>query len=121
MNEKRLPLTNEEPAHKKKSTSKGLPRSKHKHQYETVLLSYYSRFDLLNNGTGEIREERIPTQVCTICGRIGYTDNDPSYYTLTPIEHLPFNIQERVLSEKALALPKWYTDDWFDKFAKIKD
>ena len=38
MNERRIPLQQEELKHKKKSKAKGLSRSKHKHEYIPVLL-----------------------------------------------------------------------------------
>lgn len=112
MEEKRIPLVNDETKHKKKSTAKGLPRSKHKHQYETVLLS---RFTHINLGVEEIHEHRIPTKVCTICGRIDYTDN--SYYVTVP-EYLNNGVVYRTkLSDDALCLPKWYSEGYFAKFA----
>ena len=116
MNDKRIPLTDEEPKHKKKSTSKGLPRSKHKHQYETVLLSRFYHHTDINNGADKVSEFRIPTKVCMVCGRIGDTDKDPSYYTYKPHPH-PWVTHTTELSEKALKLPKWYVGDYFGKFA----
>ena len=115
MNEKRIPLTEEEPKYKKKSKGNGLPRSKHKHTYETVLLySYYHHTDL-KTGADKITESKMPTKVCTICGRVDAVDF--SYYNLVPIDNHPFNCKERVLKEEALNLPKWYVKDYFDKFA----
>lgn len=110
------------PAYKKKSKKQGLPRSKHKHIYETVLLcrNWHSRN--LKNGAPEVTQILTPTKVCTICGRIDDVDKDPSYYTKKPIAHLPWLDWERELSEKALNLPKWYAEDYFDKFAiKMED
>ena len=67
-------------------------------------------------------ESIMPTKVCTICGRVDYVDKDPSYYTMVPLKHLPFSVYERVLTEKALSLPKWTVKDTFDKFAiEIKE
>ena len=117
MNEKRIPLTDEEPKHKKKSTSKGLPRSKHKHQYETVLLSHFYHHTDIHTGKDKTVEARIPTKVCMICGRVSHTDKDQSYYIDTPC-YYPWITHRSELSEKALNLPKWYVDDYFDKFAK---
>lgn len=117
MNEKRMPLMNEEPKHRKKSKGNGLPRSKHKHIYETVLLyRYYHHTDLATGGD-KMSESFAPTKVCTICGRVDYVDNDPSYYTYEPIKNLPFLCKEKILTEKALNLPKWYLEDYWDKFA----
>ena len=117
MNEKRMPLINEEPKHRKKSKGNGLPRSKHKHLYETVLLyRYYHHTDLATGGD-KLSVSFAPTRVCTICGRVEHVDNDPSYYTYEPIKNLPFICKEKILTEKALNLPKWYLEDYWDKFA----
>jgi hypothetical protein len=121
MNEKRMPLTNEEFKHKKKSKSKGKPRADHKHIYETVLLiRNYQAVDY-NTGKLETTQYMLPTKVCTICGRINGFDNDPSYYIKSPVLNLPFLLWDKTLSENALNLPKWYVND-FDKFAvKVDD
>ena len=102
------------PAYKKKSKKKGLPRAKHKHIYETVLLcrTWHS-----NLGKPTVEQIFLPTKVCTICGRIDETDKDPSYYDESKVDNLPFLCFNRHLSEKALNLPKWHTEDYFDKFA----
>lgn len=117
MDEKREPLVDEEVKHKKKSKFKGQPRSKHKHIYETVLLTknYHSRD--FKTGKPEIHKNTLPTRVCTVCGRIGYHDDNESYYIKKPIVDLPFHAYEKVLSEEALSLPKWHTEDYWDKFA----
>ena len=116
MNEKRVPLTDEEPKHKKKSIAKGQPRSKHKHIYETVLLTKdYHTTD--NTGKPKIVQNTYPTKVCTICGRIDSVDHDQSFYIKKTVPNLPFLAFESVLSEKALNLPKWYAGDFWDKFA----
>lgn len=118
MNDKRIPIVDAEPKHKKRSTSKGLPRSKHKHQYETVLLSTFFRHKVLNNGTDKVHEYRTPVKVCMICGRTDKTDNNPIYYTKKRVPHSSLCIYEKELSEKALKLPRWYKEDFLDKFAK---
>lgn len=110
MNDKRIPLTTEEPKHKKKSAAKGLPRANHKHIYETVLLYHYHHWK-----ADHIAVHTSPTKVCTICGRVDHIDTDPSYYvkkesSLRWLSHIT------ELSKKALALPKWEVND-FDKFA----
>lgn len=116
MNEKRIPLVDEEPKYKKKSTAKGQPRSKHKHIYETVLLITDYHYTDFKTGKPTISQTTGPTKVCTICGRIDETDNDTSYYIIKPIPNLPFVVYDKELSEKALNLPKWKRD-FFDKFA----
>jgi hypothetical protein len=111
----KLDIINDEiPAYKKKSKKKGQPRADHKHTYETVLLFryYHSNF-----GEHRTSEYKLPTKVCTICGRIDYVDRDPSYYVNNKISGIPFLAYEKDLSEKALSLPKWYVDDYFGKFA----
>lgn len=117
MNEKRIPLTNEEPKYKKKSKGKGLPRSKHKHTYETVLLHRYYHYTNCETGGDRVTENIAPTKVCSICGRVSYIDHDPAYYTFVPIKNLPFPCRERALTEEALNLPKWRVEDCYDKFA----
>ena len=108
MQGKREPVLDEEPTHKKKSAHKGRPRSKHKHTYETVLLTYnYS------HGSDESRKISItiPTKVCIICGRVDKVNSDESYYIKEPDVSLPIIAYKKELSKKALALPKWYTND----------
>lgn len=122
MDEKRMPLINEEPKHRKKSKGNGLPRSKHKHIYETVLLYRYYHHTDLKTGGDKVTERVTPTKVCSICGRVDYVDHDPSYYTFVPIKSLPVLCSEKVLTEKALSLPKWRLEDCYDKFAiKIEE
>lgn len=116
MDEKRTPLIEEEPKYKKKSQSKGQPRSKHKHIYETVLLhKYYHGIDYETGGE-RIRVDTLPTKVCTICGRVGDIDRDPSYYANDDKQMYLF-LSYADLSEKALSLPRWHIKDYFDKFA----
>ena len=109
-------INDEIPAYKKKSKKKGQPRADHKHEYETVLLT--TRYQLTDFKTGKLREHenRFPTKVCTICGRIDYVDRDPSYYVKNQVTGIPFLVYEKDLSEKALNLPKWHADS-FGKFA----
>lgn len=117
MNERRIPLEKEEPKHKKKSKGNGLPRSKHKHIYETVLLIKYYHHNNLLTGASEVTEMTYPTKVCTICGRIGEIDHDESYYIKGDKVTRWLYCHSDDLSEKALALPKWYAEDFWDKFA----
>jgi len=122
MNDKINLIDDEIPAYKKKSKKKGQPRADHKHTYETVLL--YRDWHTTNFKTGrpEIRQTILPTKVCNICGRIDETDNDPSYYVETQMNDKPFVYFNKELSEKALSLPKWHANDYFDKFAvKVED
>ena len=122
MNDKRTILTDEEPKHKKKSQGNGLPRSKHKHIYETVLLHHEFRYTSPKTGKEVVVPKKVPTKVCVVCGRIDYVDTDPSYSeAVQSALGFPY-IYERVLTEKALKLPKWRTDSIYDKFAiKIEE
>lgn len=107
-------IDDEIPAHKKKSKKKGQPRADHKHMYETVLL--ITRYHI-NVGAPSISEHIMPTKVCTICGRIGYIDEDESLYEAHPDPDVKrWMLWRKELSEKALGLPKWRADA-FDKFA----
>lgn len=115
MGNKRDLIDNEVPAYKKKSKKKGQPRADHKHIYETVLLTRYYHFNL---GEPCVSEDKYPTKVCTICGRIGEIDKDESLYEIHPdpnVKH--WMVWRKDLSEKALNLPKWQAKDYFDKFA----
>ena len=117
MNERRIPFEKEEPKHKKKSKGNGLPRSKHKHTYETVLLTKYYHWNDFRTGKPTVTVTTRPYKVCTICGRIEGFDTDPKYYIKKVIYDLPIKVFEEELSEEALKLPKWYVDDFWDKFA----
>lgn len=112
-------IDDEVPAYKKKSKKKGQPRSKHKHIYETVLLTRYLHYNL---GEPRVSERKQPTKVCTICGRIGDTDEDESLYEIHPNPDVKrWMVWRKELSEKALNLPKWFADS-FEKFAtKMED
>ena len=122
MNDKRIPLVDEEPKYKKKSKHKGQPRSKHKHIYETVLLIKDYHIQDIKTGKPQITQTIMPTKVCVICGRIDEVDRNPSYYVKNKISGIPFLAFEELLSEKALNLPKWYAKDYRDKYAtKIND
>lgn len=117
MNERRIPLEKEEPKHKKKSQGNGLPRSKHKHIYETVLLTKYYHHTDYKTGKPKTSVTVGPYMVCSICGRIEGVDKDPKYYTKKPVYDLPIKVYDTELTEEALKLPKWYADDFWDKFA----
>ena len=110
-------IENEIPAHKKKSKKKGQPRANHKHMYETVLLVRYFRSTI---GEPHTFESKLPTKVCTICGRIDYVDYDESLYDMRQDDNIKW-ARTRELSEKALNLPEWYVND-LEKFAtKMED
>lgn len=117
MHEKRELLIEEEPKHRKKSSAKGRARSKHKHIYETVLLTRDYHCKDLHNGNPKIVQTTVPTKVCVICGRIDEVNRDPSLYLEKPVMGLPYEAYEKELSEKALSLPKWHAEDFWDAFA----
>ena len=117
MNNKTVFPEEPEVRYRKKSKAKGLPRANHKHIYETVLLTKRYHGTDFKTGRERITETQLPTQVCTICGRINNTDRDSKYYIKKPIVDLPIAYEES-LSEVALALPKWLAEDFWDKFAK---
>ena len=102
MDEKRQPIENEVPKHKKKSKKKGQPRADHKHEYKNVVLHSWWVNPYKN---GEKHEHTHIYKVCTICGRVGecvagmFYAIDPDKYDVTSMEH-------------------WMVDDCFDKFAK---
>ena len=117
MNDKRVPLIIDETKHKKKSKGKGLPRSKHKHIYEPVLLTRKYHHTQYPTGNHKVSLCSSVAEVCTICGRIGKNILDESYYEHIPNYLFPFRITRESLSEKAKKLPKWYAEDFWDKFA----
>jgi hypothetical protein len=121
MQEKRIPVLDEEPKYKKRSNAKGQPRSKHKHVYETVLLTRDFSVPDYKTGRTLVKQRIHPTRVCAICGRIGYEDDDESLFVKRVISDLPVKVYEKVLSDKALRLPKWHSNDYFNKFATKSD
>ena len=122
LDDKKTVIIDEEPKYKKKSQSRGLPRSKHKHIYETVLLHQEFHYTSPKTGKDVVTGKDVPTKVCTVCGRIEYMDYDPSYYERVPVKGVPFIYNEKVLTEKALSLPKWRVDSIYGKFAiKIEE
>lgn len=90
MQEKRSPLLDDETKYKKKSTAKGQSRSKHKHIYETVLLTKDYHSTDIKTGQPKTTQNTYPTKVCVICGRIDRCVDDPSFYIEKPLSNLPF-------------------------------
>lgn len=112
MDEKRTPLTEEEPRHRKKAKRRRAQRADHKHTYKTVLLM--NVYDSIVTSQGR-RCIVSPTKVCTICGRIG--DVDMSQYDYVDIEDdLPYKIKKRVIRDEE-KLEKWYIEGFMEKFA----
>ena len=112
MKEKRIPLEEDVPKHKKKSKKSGLPRADHKHEYKTVLLirEWVNPYNTSNKST-----VKTPTRVCMVCGRIGHIDH--SMYDQVEISNVLYRISEYTIKDEN-TLEKWYVDDYFDKFAK---
>ena len=108
---------NEIPKYKKKSKKKGLPRSKHKHDYIVVLLNR----PYLNQITQETTNILSVNEVCSICGRINDSLKGEEWYDTEYTYMGKYRFGKDKLNKKALALPKWYTNDFFDKFAYKKD
>ena len=105
------------PKYRKKSTSKGQPRSKHKHIYETVLLVRHHEVPDIHTGKQIEKESRYPTKVCTICGRIDEIDYDDKWYNKEEHKHLKWTYFTKELSADALKLPVLTCRGYFDKFA----
>ena len=114
MNERRIPLEKEESKHKKKSKAKGLARADHKHEYEPVLLHRPWKNPYKND---DIKEIISVNMVCKICGRIDECLNGNEWYDTEDKIIGKYRIGEKKLNKKALKLPKWYTHDYWDKFA----
>ena len=93
--------------YRKRSKAKGQPRSKHKHKYETVLLISEYEVPNLHTGKQEKHQQKVPTKVCRICGRIDYVDSNPLYYENEVVKTHPIFIYSKNLSEEAMKLPKW--------------
>lgn len=110
-------IDDEIPTYKKKSKKKGQPRADHKHTYETVLLVRHYEVPDIHTGKQIAKESRLPTKVCTICGRIDETDTDEKWYQKTEHKHLKWTYFTKDLSEDALKLPVWFCTGYFDKFA----
>ncbi len=122
MKDKRTETIEDETKHRKKSVAKGRSRADHKHQYEVVLLTKYYRYTDYKTGKMAVGEGVYPHRVCVICGRIGELIlHDKKYYTKTLREGLPVRSYDEILNEYALSLPKWYAEDFFDKFAKPEE
>lgn len=122
MEQKRVPIINEQPAHKKKSTAKGRSRSSHKHIYETVLLTTDFHYNDLETGEPKVRHMISPTKICSVCGRIGEIDCDEKFYLSNIKRSFSTCWTEKELSPEALTLSRWHAEDFFDKFAvKEKD
>ena len=89
---------------------------KHKHNYETVLLTCTYHFTYPRTGKITDNQTVLPYDVCTICGRLKHINKDPKYYVRRYLQIEPVPVYEEVLSEEALKLSKWFIDD-FGNFA----
>lgn len=111
MDEKRIPLQNEEMKYKKKSKGGGRKRADHKHEYKTVLLLHYYDSPI----TGKRHEYPSATKVCTVCGRVGYVDE--SQYELV---RCGGTVSKPYFDRKIRnpeTLEKWVCEDLFSKRA----
>lgn len=102
--------------YRKKSTTKGQPRSKHKHIYIPVLLRIPYTVPEVKTGKDRLLEKQAPYNVCSICERVHSRIYDNEYYILEK-HSSPFSYCNKILSETALNLPKYKLTDSFDKFA----
>lgn len=110
-----IPPVPEESRYKKKSGNKGLPRSRHKHTYKTVLVHHKYSLTKAHDPHPWKVDYYSATKVCTVCGRIG--TNDQAFYT----NEFGYNNLGRYLESKltmeAYNLELWVADDAFCKFA----
>ena len=115
--QKEIPLAPEETKYKKKSNAKGLSRSKHKHEYKTVLLHHeYSLTKPHDPNPWRVCKDEA-TQVCTICGRIGDCDN--TFYEKTEGGKVgKFSFLKTELIKEAYDLEKWETTECGEKYAR---
>lgn len=113
MNNKRIPLEDEEVKYRKRSKAKGQSRSDHKHRYIPVLLHCV----FLDPIKKEEREIVTVDEVCEVCGRVNRTLSDSRWYDQEYHFMDRFPYREKVLSERAKSLPNWYMDIRRDKVA----
>ena len=59
----------------------------------------------------------ISGKVCKICGRIDEALKGDEWYNTEYKFFGSYRMRKDSLSQSALKLPKWYTHDYFDKFA----
>lgn len=111
MNEKRTPILEEEPKHKKKSKASGRKRADHKHEYKTVLLIHYYDSPI----TGKRHEYPSATKICTVCGRVGYID-ETQYELVRAGGTVSKPYFERKIKNPD-SLEKWICEDLFSKRA----
>lgn len=108
MNDKRTPILNDRPKHKKKSNAKGQPRSKHKHEYKTVLLHSFVPHYIDKN---KMVEHLTATKVCHICGRLNGID--PERYEEVP--YFSHFTENRIKNPESLE--DWYCDGFLARVA----
>ena len=118
--QKEIPLAPEELKHKKKSDSKGTPRSKHKHVYETVCLHYKYSLTKPHDPNPWKVDYHSACKVCTICGRIS-GESDPAYYKKEEGSNNWGKYFKSKLIPEAYNLPRWIVDDMCEKFARKEE
>lgn len=118
--QKEIPVAPEVAKYKKKSDSKGQPRAKHKHQYETVCLHHnYSMTKPHDVHKWQI-DYHSATKVCVICGR-NSNERDDAYYIKEPGRNLWGNYFKTKLIPEAFQLEHWIVDDMREKFARREE
>lgn len=118
--QREVPVAPEETRHKKKSQSKGQPRSKHKHNYETVCLRYKYSLTKPHDPHPWKVDYHSATKVCTICGRVS-GESDPAYYKEEKGHNNFGSYFTSKLIPEAYNLPRWVLDDMCGKFARRED
>lgn len=107
--QKDIPVAPEEVKYHKRSDTKGQPRSKHKHLYETVCLHHKYSLTKPHDPNPWNVDYHSATKVCTICGRI--EDTDESYYKKEPGNNNWHNYFKTKLIPEAFNLPRWVVTD----------
>lgn len=109
--QKDIPIAPEEAKYKKKSDSRGQPRSKHKHQYETALVHYKYSLTKPHDPNPWKVDYYSATKVCTICGRLS-GESDPAYYENEKcVNTFGSYYFKAKLTPEAYNLERWIVDD----------
>ena len=110
-----IPEAPEDSKYKKRSKNTGLSRSKHKHEYKTVLLTNVCNFSKPHEQEQRMYSYESATKVCTVCGKIGKVDLD--FYEKGTMGAF---LNSSRLKDCAYALEKYITssDNFGEKFAE---
>ncbi len=111
--QREIPAAPEEVRYKKKSRKSGLSRSKHKHEYKTVLLHHKYSHSKPHEQDPLLIDYLSATKVCQICGRIG--NEDPDFYKAGVCGSW---LTSSTLIPEAFELDKWHVDECMGTFAQ---